>query len=115
MTTPRFIATRFTLKASWRRAAGIRSAIIAPLAVWNSGQPRELSTATSTATIQMRVTKAKPTNHTTPMLTARRITHRLPSRSVSWPPHSCIGMTRNGTRPKTTPTTVIDAPSTWRM
>ena len=111
-TTPRFMATRLMLNASWRRSGTTRSAIMALLAVWNRGQPNALSTATSTATCHTSVTNANPTNHTTPMKTARRMTSRRPMRSVSWPPRNCSGITAAGTRPKTTPTSVIEAPTT---
>ncbi len=111
MTTPRFIATRLMLNASWRCSGATMSAIIALLAVWNSGQPKALSTATRTATSHTVFTKAKPTNHTTPMKRERMSTRRRPMRSVRRPPQNCTGITRNGTRPKTTPTIVIDAPT----
>jgi hypothetical protein len=39
------------------------------LAVWKSGQPNALPAATSAATCQSSVTKAKPTNQTTPTST----------------------------------------------
>ncbi len=38
------------------------------------------------------------------------MTTRRPSRSVSWPPQNCTGMTTNGTSPKTTPIMVIEVP-----
>ena len=56
MTTPTFMATRFTLNASERWSAGRRSAIMALLAVWNSGQPKALSSATRIATCHTAVT-----------------------------------------------------------
>ena len=110
-TTPRFIATRLTLNASCRFSGGSRSAIMALLAVWNSGHPSELSTATSRATCHTSVTNAKPTNQTTPMLTESMITQRRPRRSVRCPPQNCMGITATGTRPKTTPIIDMDTPS----
>ena len=99
------------LKPSCRLSGGRRSAIIALLAVWKSGQPNALSTATSGATCQRSVTKAKPTNQTTPTLTEAMITGRRPRRSVRCPPQNCMGITATGTRPKTTPTIDMEAPS----
>ena len=99
-----------TPNPSCRRSGGSRSAIIALLAVWNSGQPKALSTATSRATCHSSVTKAKPTNQTTPTSTDSMMTMRRPSLSVRCPPQNCTGITASGTRPKTTPIMVIDVP-----
>ena len=95
-------------KPSWRFSAGSRSAIIALLAVWKSGQPNALSSATSAATCHNSVMKANPTNHTTPIDTDSMMTLRRPSRSVSCPPQNCTGITASGTRPNTTPIMVIE-------
>ena len=84
------------------------------LAVWKSGQPNALSTATSSATCHSSVTNAKPTNHTTPTSTDSMMMTRRPSLSVSCPPQNCTGITASGTRPKTTPIIVIDVPSSVR-
>ncbi len=84
------------------------------LAVWKSGQPNALSSATSAATCQSSVTKAKPTNQTTPTSTETMMITRRPSLSVSCPPQNWTGITASGTRPKTTPIIVIDVPRYWR-
>ena len=99
---------------SCRCSGGRRSAIIALLAVWKSGQPNALSSATRAATCQSSLMKAKPTNQTTPTSTDSMMTLRRPSLSVSCPPQNCTGMTASGTRPKTTPIIVIDVCRFWR-
>ena len=103
-----------TPNPSCRFSGGRRSAIIALLAVWKSGQPKALSRATSAATCHSRVTKAKPTNQTTPISTDSMMTLRRPSRSVSCPPQNWTGITASGTRPKTTPIIVIEVCRFWR-
>ena len=99
---------------SCRFADGRRSAIIALLAVWKSGQPKALSTATRRATCHSSVMKAKPTNQTTPTSTDSMMTLRRPSLSVRCPPQNCTGITASGTSPKTTPIMVIDVCRFWR-
>ena len=88
---------------------------MALLAVWKSGQPIELSTATSSAICQISRTKAKPTNHNTPEQDARMIIARRPNRSVIFPPRNWSGIIAAGTRPKTIPIQVIDTPSSRCM
>ena len=108
------MAARVTPNPSCRFSAGRRSAIIALLAVWKSGQPNALSRATSAATCQSSVTNAKPTNQTTPTSTDSMMTTRRPSLSVRCPPQNCTGITASGTRPKTTPIIVIEVRRFWR-